>query len=391
MQILILWLILRLLTSLFAGFVSSIKPMMPIENAIPFLPPTPPWGQYLERVFLSPWLRWDAEWYQRIVVQGYSPTDGTAPFHPLYPWLATPLARIGISPILSLLIISSLAGIALFYIFSKLIQLDLQSEDAFFGLMLFALAPPSFVLFAPYSESLFLLFAVLCLFWARKKSWWLAGLAGGLAVLTRQQGIFLLFPMAWELFEDAERKPRIAITKWKNWFALILIPVGMLIWLAYRAIVLSDIQLKFDNFQGFIYSVLISPSAMQGNYAQQFVWPWQALIMAFQKLSAQPDLDLWVNIIGGVLFLVMLAISWRKMRLSYRIYSFVITFVSFSYYTGPVHPYMGLLRHLLLAFPVFVGLAGTIKKPWIRLLTISASAAGMLFLIIPYVLKAWVP
>jgi hypothetical protein len=167
--------------------------------------------------------------------------------------------------------------------------------------------------------------------------------------------------------------------------------MGMLIWLVYRAIFLSDLKPNIGDLQSFIYSILISPSATQVVTIQRFIWPWQALLLSVQKLFNHPDLDLWVNMISGVLFLVILAITWRNMRISYRIYSFTIAFVSFSFYTGPIHPYMSLPRHLLLAFPVFIGLAGTIKQPWMRLLTIILSATGMFFLLSLYILEAWVP
>ena len=387
----LLWLILRILTSIFAGMVSSIKPIAPIEIMIPFFPPSAPLQQWFDRAFLSPWMRWDALWYQRIVTHGYSATDGTAQFHPLYPWLATPLAKIGISPALSLLMISSLAGIGLFYFFIKFAQLDLPPKDAFFALMLLAFAPPAFILFAPYPEALFLLAAVLCIIFIRRKSWWLAGLMGGLAALTRQQGIFLLIPMVWELWENADRELANLLKQWRDWLALGLIPAGMLIWLVYRAVILNDLPVSFANFQGFLYSFVISPSATNVVPIQQFIWPWQALKYAIVKLFTQPDIDIWVNIITGFLFLILSAISWRKIRLSYRLYSFIIIWVSFSYYTGPEHPYMGLPRHLLLAFPVFIGIAAFFNIPWIRLLIIGSSVAGMLFLLGLYVLNAWVP
>ena len=334
-----------------------LRPLTAIEIKIPFLPPSIPINEWLDRAFLSPWMRWDALWYQRIVTQGYSATDGTAQFHPLYPWMANLLAKIGISPTLSLLIISSLAGIVLFYFFPKLAQLDLPPGNSFFAIMLFAFAPPAFVLFAPYAEALFLLVAVLCLFFIRKKSWWLAGLMGGLAALTRQQGIFLLIPMAWELWENADRKPVNLRKKWRDWMALGLIPLGLVVWLIYRAVILSDIHFSFSNFQEFVYSIAISPSATMVVPVQEFIWPWLALKNSLVKIITNPDIDIWVNIILAVSFLILLAISWKKLRLSYKLYSLGITWVSFSYYTGPVHPYMGLPRHLLLAFPVFIGLA----------------------------------
>ncbi|MFZ2098144.1 MAG: hypothetical protein WAV05_16035 [Anaerolineales bacterium] len=340
---------------------------------------------------MSPWMRWDALWYQRIAIQGYSATDGTAPFHPLFAWLATPLIRIGICPSLSLLMISSLAGIALFYCFFKLAQLDLLPNDASFALILLAFAPPAFILFAPYPEGLFLLTSVLCLFFARQKLWWLSGLMGGLATLTRQQGLFLFFPMIVELWENSQRELKVLIKKWRDWITLGLIPVGMLVWLLYRAFFINDVQISTSNFQEFIYSALISPSATQVVPTQKFIWPWQAFYYSFLKLVTQPDLDVWVDLITGIFFLIILAITWKKMRLSYRVYSLVIALVSFSFYTGSAHPYMGLSRHLFLAFPIFIGLATSINKMWARFLVVGFSAISMFFLLLLYGLNTWVP
>jgi Gpi18-like mannosyltransferase len=365
--------------------------MAPIEINIPFFPPSAPIIGWLERAFVSPWMRWDAFWYQRIVSQGYSATDGTAQFHPLYPWLAKPLTSIGISPAISLIIISSLSGIALYYFFIKLAKFDLPPDGSSFALILLAFAPPAFVLFAPYAEALFLLAAVLCMIFLRQKLWWMAGLMGGLATLTRQQGLFLAIPMAWELWEYAGYKPDNVIKHWKAWLALVLIPMGMLLWIAYRAIILNDVQSNATNFQDFIYSIVISPSASKVVLIQQFIWPWQAIRNSLVVLTTKPDIDIWVNLIAAGIFLLLLVISWKSMRLSYRLYSLTIALVSFSYYTGPIHPYMGLPRHLLLAFPIFIGLATVIKNKWMKLLSVGISTAGMSFLLGLYVLNAWVP
>ncbi len=390
MSSLILWILLRILTSIIAGIASSIRPLTSIELRIPFYPPSAPLSDWLDRAFLSPWLRWDAEWYQRIVIQGYSATDGTAQFHPLYPWLGTILTRIGFSPLFSLLVISALAGIILLYFFFKLAKLDLQSKDATFALMLFCFAPPAFILFAPYPEALFLLWVVLCIYFARLKKWWLASLMGGLATLTRQQGIILLIPVAWELWENFNRNPGSLTKYWREWFALTLIPLGYLIWLIYRAFFLFDLKIDWGSVHGFIYSFLISSSASQVVQVQQFLWPWQAIYLSFTKLISQPDLDIWVNLATSILFLVLFALSWRYMRTSYRLYAFLITWISFSYYTGPVHPYMGLARHLFLAFPIFIGLASLIRKPWLRIMILTISAIGMSSLEVLYVIKTWI-
>lgn len=386
-----LWIVLRAVTSLFAGIASSIKPMTPLEIDVPFSPPSAPIIHWLERAFISPWMRWDALWYQRIVIQGYSANDGTAPFHPLFPLMAVPFTWLGFSPALSLIIISALAGIALYYFFHKLARYDLPPNDANFSLLLFAFAPPAFILFAPYPEALFLLTTVLCIFFIRQKSWWLAGFIGGLAALTRQQGIILFVPMAWELWENSERKFINLRNQWRDWLAIFLIPIGLLVWIIYRAFYLKDLHINLSSFQEFIYSAAISPSATKVAPMQQFVWPWIAIKNTFAKLITQPDIDVWVNVIAAVFFLIILMLTWKYIRLSYRLYSLLITVVSFSFYTGSIHPYMGLLRHLFLAFPVFIGLAVLIKNQWARLLLIGLSFFAMLFLLILYVLQTWVP
>ncbi|HSQ27098.1 MAG TPA: hypothetical protein VLM80_08230, partial [Anaerolineales bacterium] len=67
------------------------------------------------------------------------------------------------------------------------------------------------------------------------------------------------------------------------------------------------------------------------------------------------------------------------------------TLISFSYSTGIVHPYMGLPRHLLLAFPVFICAAPKLNRPVWRPLIISLLSLAYLFTILIYSLEAWVP
>src|SRR5258707_11065429 len=78
-------LVLRLLTSLRAAFVSPLHPLTEREKTIAFWPPSLPLGNWLERVLLSPWERWDTTWYMAIIQHGYRVDDGTAHFHPLLP------------------------------------------------------------------------------------------------------------------------------------------------------------------------------------------------------------------------------------------------------------------------------------------------------------------
>lgn len=396
-RLLFLWLMLRLLTSVWMAFASplvlAVDPSQVTisELNIALWPPSTPLTTWLERVLLAPLHRWDVHQYRIIVTEGYSADNGTAQFHPLFPWLATPLYWITGSAVLSLVLVSSLASILLLPAFERLARLDLERSDARMSTLITAVSPLAFVLFIPYTESLFLLLAVLCLLWARQRAWWLAGLAGLLATLTRQQGLFLIVPLAWELWESAERDWRSAVAGWRNWLALGLIPGGMFIWLLYRAVVLNDLQADFSHPQAMIYSILISPSADKVVPEQAFLWPWHAVVLALQTFWSSPTTALLIDLVLGASFLVLLAAAWPHMRMSYRLYAGIITLVSFSYFTGPEFPYMGLPRHLLLAFPVLLLLGAVFRGRWSRLFMLVAGMMGMLFLLLQYVIGAWVP
>ncbi len=108
-------------------------------------------------------------------------------------------------------------------------------------------------------------------------------------------------------------------------------------------------------------------------------------------LLVAPRRVLIIDLTFGTGFLLILALAWRYMRPSYRIYALAITLLAFSYHTGPLYPYMGLPRHLLLAFPVFIGLGARLRAPRLRLIVASLSLFGLFFLLGSYVMESWVP
>lgn len=386
-----IWLALRIVLGAWAAYVSALRPLTPSERTIPLWPPRGSLGAWLERALLAPWNRWDTEYYLNIVQRGYRADDGTAQFHPLLPWLATPIAWLTGQPLFALLLVSSVASIGLLIAFNRLALLDLKPTDARTSTLLLLCAPPAFILFAPYTESLWLLWAVLCLLYARRGQWWRAGLAGALATLTRQQGVFLMVPLAWELWEAQQRDWRRTLRSWRNWLALGLIPAGLLTWLIYRAVALNDLRANLADPQALIFSLLISPSASKVVPVQAFLPPWQALGLALAKLWREPELSLIVDLTFGGAFVLLVLAAWRNLRASYRLYVLTILVVSFGYYTGPFYPYMGLPRHLLLAFPVFIGLAPRLRRPLLRQTLFTLSLLGMFLLLWLYVLHGWTP
>ncbi|MCS7179070.1 MAG: hypothetical protein N0A03_07345 [Anaerolineae bacterium] len=387
-----LWVGLRVLSSIMAAFASALRPITDLEGRVPIWPPTGSLALWLERVLVAPWARWDALWYERIVVSGYRPDDGTAQFHPLYPWLAVPLARLGIPPMLALLTVSTLAALGLLVAFHRLAEREVGPLRAQTSTVLFATFPVAFILFAPYPEGLFLLWAVLALMGAREGRWWAAGAAGGLAALTRQQGLFLVLPLAWELWTARKGKEGLPDRPaGYHWLSLLLVPLGYGLWMAYRLFVLRDAVPDFSSVHGLIYSLLVSPSASQVVPVQTFLWPWEAMRRAIVHVVQTGDGDTVYDLVLAGLFLVPLALAWRRLRGSDRLYVAAMVLAAFSYHTGSLHPYMGLPRHLLLAVPVFLPLGAIVRRRWQRRLVADLSIAGWLFLVALYVLHSWVP
>lgn len=387
----VLFLTLRVVTLILAPLLALSRPLTQIEKLVPFWPPSPPTARWLERIFISPWERWDAVWYAKIVGQGYSAGDGTAAFNPLFPMLAKPAFWLTGLPILGLLLVSSIASVCLLKAFEALARLDLEPDAARTSTLLLVTCPVAFSLFVPYTESTFLLMSVLCLYWARGQRWWWAGFAAGLATLTRQQGVFLALPLAWELWEASGRKFREAVCQWANWLSIVLIPVCLLPWIAYRAFVLNDFSTTTKSSVSFLGELLISPSTDKVVSVYAFMWPWQSLGLALHKLQAAPEYSLCIDLTLGAIFVVLTVVTWPGMRISYRLYVLMILFVSFSDHTGPVYPYMGLPRHLFLAFPVFIGLGTFFGSIWSRLFGVAVGSLGLFFLLWLYLIHGWVP
>jgi Gpi18-like mannosyltransferase len=342
------------------------------------------------RRLLAPWYAWDAYYYVAIVREGYKPGSPTANFHPLYPAISAVVSVVFREELLSLLLVASVAGLFLTVVFHRLARLDLDEVQSWQATALLLVSPFSLALFVPYTESLFLLLSVWCLLAARQGRLISAGLAGCLAVLTRQQGLFLVLPLAWEVWESADRNWSKALRNWSGWRAIALVPLAYLAWIFFRAFAINDLSPNFSSAQKFIYSVMISPTTYTILDQQQFLPPWAAIWKTLQLLSeGRVHWGAYVDTMLGLVFIGMFVLAWRSMRMSYRIYSLVIILVSLSFYTGTINPYISLPRHLLLAFPVFIGFASRYKLRFFPVL-IAVLVAIQMTLLWWFVRQSWV-
>jgi len=385
-----IWFALRFLTSLTAAIASPLSPAMRINQGIALWPPTGSFFAWLNRILIQPWASYDAIWYEQILCRGYAAWDGSTSFHPLYIWLSTPLYRLGVEALVSLMITSTLATLIFLGILYRLARLDHEPAIAWTAVLLVATFPVSFVLFAPYTESLFLLWVAAALYAMRRNRWGFAALFSFLATLTRQQGLFLVLPLAWELWEASGKSLQGLSRSWRTWLTALAAPAGLISWGIYRIGYLHEGSLDFSSLQGFIYSALLSPSAGKVIPGQAFHWPWQAFMISWSTTMHDPEVYSFINLILGVIFLIAFIVAWKHLGIAERLYSAAIVIASFSVTTGD-HAYLSLPRHLLLALPVFFGLAVALQKSWQRYLLITCQILGMIFLIYGYVLNGWIP
>jgi hypothetical protein len=123
------------------------------------------------------------------------------------------------------------------------------------------------------------------------------------------------------------------------------------------------------------------------------MWPWKAAYLAIQRALSLSYVNPWMDLTLGALFLLLIVLAWRDMRTSYRIYVVVTAVVSFSFHTGMTPTggaYLSLPRHLLLAFPVFIGLASRFGHHRILIVMIPGIAL-MTFLLFGYFWTRLVP
>lgn len=379
-----LWAMLRLLTIAVAAlaFAHHQPPVQRPQDV------TPVPDRLAEQIVVAPWYNYDAVWYVKIVRDGYAAGDGTTNFHPLYLWTARLLRLPGLHPLWPLLIVSTCAGAVLTIVFQRLAALDLSDDGARAAVNLFLCWPASLVIFAPYTEALWLLLAIASIYCARTDRWWTAGLLGGLASMTRQQGVLLSFPLIIEAVRGTSwQAMRVA---WRRWAALALVPLGYVAWVGIRALLLDDFALSLASPNAFLFSVMISPSSRSVVGDSAFLPPWEAIGKAFAYFQHGGHPSAWLDAALAVAFILMLIVAWPKMRTSYRVYAAIVVLVSLSFHTGAVTPYMSLPRHLLLAFPVFVGFTARyrFRNP---LLLGSAGCAIQLMLLCAFVWNLWIP
>jgi hypothetical protein len=146
----IAWLILEVAVAAVALASSARKPITDQEKQTPAGPFGQVSGAYLERLFVLPRFRWDAQHhFVAITTQGYFANSSTLAFYPLYPLSARLLYLAGLSPHLSLLLLSTLGALAFLFMFRRLAGLDLDERESLWAALVLLVFPMSLILYLP--------------------------------------------------------------------------------------------------------------------------------------------------------------------------------------------------------------------------------------------------
>jgi hypothetical protein len=207
----------------------------------------------------------DINWYTDIAEYGYDkrPFDASVQrnwaFFPLFPLLLRWASKITGEYLITGMLLSNiffLVALVLLHKTAREFGLDEATADR--TVFYIAIFPTSFFFSLPLTESLFLLLSVSSFYCAKRKRWWLAGLLGALASATRVTGILLLPALAliyWQTYRSDCRRKEI--------FSLLLIPTGLLSFMAYLYLItgnplaFKDVLVLWGRTTGFFLMPLV--------------------------------------------------------------------------------------------------------------------------------------
>ena len=316
---------------LLVGWLSTLIP--PTETM-----PARGW-QFSPYRMLDMWGRWDTGWYFSIIERGYGTSvnqfgQGNTAFFPLYPYFVE-LVHDCVVPgsfqtrgtiLLIGVLISNLAFLgALTLLYLLVRERHEESKVAQKAVLYLCVFPTAFIFSAFYTESLFLLLSIAAFYLAEKELWWPAGLAGGLAALTRATGVLCAIPLGILYWQQKRR------LEWSS-ASLGLIPLALL------GLALTLYRVTGDPLE------LLNSHAGWGHEAN---WPWRALF-SFSSSHPMQVLDKGMLILFTALSLVTL-----KERPAYGVWSILNTILLLAVKGNPNN----MTRYVSVAFPALVALA----------------------------------
>jgi hypothetical protein len=300
------------------------------------------------------WNRWDAINYQKLAQFGYSASGDMQPllvFYPLYPWMVRFFAFVTRDSLASAFLVSTLASFVAAVVLLRLVELDYSKAMAQRAVWFLFIFPTSYFLHIGYTESLFLMLALSCVYSARKQRWLLAGVFGALTCLTRANGLVLVPVLLAEAVQQYW-----TVRRWQwQW-----------LWIAVAG-------LGFGGYVLLNYHVTGNPlaftSLMQQFFGKSLSAPWTGIDNAIGSMSRAPsDAEMigTQELLFITLGLACTVVSWFKLRPAYSVWMTGnwLMFVSVSFV-------LSVPRYTLTMFPIYILFAMlAAKRVWLAVITV---------------------
>lgn len=312
------------------------------------------------------WQRFDANWYLKIAQRGYDANDGSTVFFPIYPALIRIVSAFVGDGMLAALLVSNGALIGALAFLYRLVEGLFDGSSARRAVAYVVLFPTGFFLFAAYTEALFLFFTLGAFVCARQNRWFVVTLFGGLAALTRLQGVLLLVPLVWMWWQQNKSVNDSRFTL----YVLFLIPVATFIFLVFTNLSL------LNSYVGELHA--------------RFVLPWDNIIASFALIvnGTASFIDI-SNLVATLGVGVMLMIVWQRVPREYALYA-LLMFLAPLFRMTETQPLVSMNRYVLVLFPMFMLLGRWGKNTWINRAVVYLSFPLQMYFVAQFVLWGWV-
>ena len=260
--------------------------------------------------WLEIWNRWDAPHYLDIARDGYV-SEGVQSrwivFYPLYPWLVRLSAYVLRDELVAAFFVSTVASVVAGLLLWRLAGRDETDAAARASVFFLFVFPTSYFLHIGYTESLFLALTLGSFLAARDRRWWLAGVLGALASLSRVNGLMLVPALAVEAFLQYREEGR----RWRwEWTWVLFAGAGFGVYLLINASVFGDPFAFLKAQDAFWYKSL--------------TWPWVGLGETWKAIwgraPSEAQMVGWQEFLFVLLGLACTIWCWLRLRASYAVW-----------------------------------------------------------------------
>ena len=323
--------------------------------------------------FTDVWARWDSVFFVRIAEHGYD--HASAAFYPLYPTLIWALGHAFFGHyVLAGVVVSLGSSAAAFVLLHRVAEQRLGTDGARRAVLYLAVAPMTLFLQAVYSEALFMLLVLGAFVLAERGRFAAAGIATGLAILARINGVALLPALAVLAWRARNRRRAYG-------GLLTAVPVAAL----YPLLLWHEV----GDPWAFVHAQ--ERWHRHVSVAGPFGGVWEAFTHwvpagALERHAIAVNVE---DLAFLVLFVGLAVVAWRRFGAPYGIFAAVSLAIPLSYPSSR-WPLLSLPRFGLVVFPFFLALAALGGRPRVHTAIVACSALLLGVAVVQWALWQWV-